>query len=329
VAAAAVLGVTALVAAGCGGSSPGGTPSGVTIGDHPSQSASPQRNKAATEAEVERLFGLAELPPGASLTSDRPHELSGPAMGTPSDSTLVDKVGYWHVEESADTAYRWINARTPKGLTQSGSSGGGGSNGVTESGVEWSEPDHSYATELQLDESVTSVGSGAVIRADGLGIWLDPRPVHDTATGSRLRVTLAAGCPHSDRGDVGVTNTGSDLNSALLPSAAPTAGLICQYGGLNATPRGGLAATATLTAAAARRLAIEAGGRSLAHSGGGVTSCPMDDGGVDVLALAFPGRSDVDLWISATGCEFISNGSIRGAGGLDVTRWIPRSKGPL
>jgi hypothetical protein len=49
----------------------------------------------------------------------------------------------------------------------------------------------------------------------------------------------------------------------------------------------------------------------LSHPGGGAVSCPMDDGSAEVLALAYPGRPDVDLWINLNGCAGVSNGSLR------------------
>ena len=36
----------------------------------------------------------------------------------------------------------------------------------------------------------------------------------------------------------------------------------------------------------------------------------MDDGSAEVLALAYPGRSDIDLWIQINGCGEMSNGHI-------------------
>ena len=60
-----------------------------------------------------------------------------------------------------------------------------------------------------------------------------------------------------------------------------------------------------------------------------MVSCPMDDGGVVVVALRYPGRADVDLWWAATGCESVANGHIRAVGGLNLSHWVARSVGPL
>lgn len=49
---------------------------------------------------------------------------------------------------------------------------------------------------------------------------------------------------------------------------------------------------------------------SLSHTVGGVGSCPADTDSAEVLALAYPGRPDVDLWIKLNGCGGVSNGYI-------------------
>jgi hypothetical protein len=105
--------------------------------------------------------------------------------------------------------------------------------------------------------------------------------------------------------------------------------LICQFGGGNAKPAFGLAGKVTLSGAEARRLAKRAQELPLSHTLGGEVTCPMDDGGIDVVALSYRGRPDVDLWVYATGCEYVSNGHIRADSGLDLTHWIARSVGPL
>jgi len=48
----------------------------------------------------------------------------------------------------------------------------------------------------------------------------------------------------------------------------------------------------------------------LSHPDGEVVNCPNDDGSAEVLAPAYPGRPDVDLWIKLNGCRGVSNGHI-------------------
>jgi hypothetical protein len=52
----------------------------------------------------------------------------------------------------------------------------------------------------------------------------------------------------------------------------------------------------------------------LSHPDGTAVSCPADDGSAEILALAYPGRPDIDLSISLNGCGGVSNGYITAAG---------------
>jgi hypothetical protein len=291
----------------------------------PAPTPTAQSNRAATRAEAGRLLALAPVPDGAIPTAQRPAGLDGPALGTPADGSLVDDDRYWIVHEPLATVAAYVRSHRPAGLKQSGSSSSGNVRGatVTSEGIEWSEPDRPYATGLELDEGMAPVAHGAstVIRADGMGIWLDPRPIRDTAKGPRLRVAVAAGCPSSDRGAVAVSNPGSGLNSALLPAGTPTAGLICEYGGGNIKPVFSLGRSTPLRAAAAVALAKEVRRLPLAHTEVVEVSCPMDDGSIDLVALSYPGRPDVDLWAAANGCATVSNGTIVADSSLDLRRW--------
>ncbi len=120
---------------------------------------------------------------------------------------------------------------------------------------------------------------------------------------------VAAGCPATDKSIVGVKNQGADLRRQLLPAAAPTAGLVCRYYGMNGHPWQ-LRGQTSLTAAAARRLATSMRRVSLSHTVGGVTACPLDDESAEIIALSYPGRPAVDLWVTLNGCRYIANGFI-------------------
>jgi hypothetical protein len=138
-----------------------------------------------------------------------------------------------------------------------------------------------------------------------------------------MRVTVAGGCPGSDARfagvprhrtyEFGVANHGASLGRRLLPAATPAAALECRYYGLNG-PAFRLRSATRLDAAQARRLAAAMTARPLSHVDGGVTGCPFDDEAAEVVALSFPHRADVDLWVKLNGCAFVSNGYIRTAG---------------
>lgn len=238
--------------------------------------------------------------------------LSGPVTGAPATSSLVDEVAYWRVPLPFAAAVAWVKSHPPRGLTASGSSSGGNANTVQIDGVAYAEPDTAVWVNAVLEVGVASGGaSTSYVRADGLVEVLDHVPAPDDAAGPRLRVSVAAGCPSRDQNDVGVSNTGADLRTSLLPSTAPTAGLICRYAG-----SGGTALTSQrLDASGARQLAAAVGRAQLAHLDDVETNCPMDDGSAVVFALAYPGRADVDLWWHSTGCQSIANGVISGSPG--------------
>lgn len=134
------------------------------------------------------------------------------------------------------------------------------------------------------------------------------RPVE---TGPRLRVAIATGCPARDAGVRGVSNAPADLADAvdltyaLLPVAAPVAGLVCRYHGLNG-PNFTLASSSRLDARAAARLAAML--RPIPRLDDAVWHCPWDDASAAVIVLAYPGRPDIDLWYGRTGCRFLTNG---------------------
>lgn len=262
------------------------------------------------QQEAERLLALARVPPGATQIASAPPSLPGPAMGTPVVDSVVDKARFWRVAMPSATTLAWIHAHGPRGLVTEGSMNGGGA-GTQTGGYSYTEPGADPGTSPALEMGVASAGDHAsVIRADGMVIWLDPRPVRDAASGRRMRVTVERGCPATDARAVGVTNVGRDLDRQLLPSADPVAGLICRYDGLNGHPALRLHDQQRLDAAAARRLARAMGQIRLSHPDGGATSCPADDESVTVLALSYTNRSDVDVWFARTGCPRIANGHI-------------------
>ena len=256
-----------------------------------------------------RLLALARVPPGATEIASPPADLSGPALGTPATSSLIDHARYWQVPMSFVATLAWVKAHPPAGLTNLGSSSGSGP-GEQSAGYSYGASDSPTATGGSFEIGVASVSADVSdIRADGVTEWLDPVPLRDDAPGPRMRVTVASGCPSTDANDAGVTNDATDLNTKLLPSAATTAGLVCEYAGLNGKPFGLIKST-TLNGTAAAQLAAAITGSSLSHLDNITTSCPMDDGSVTVLVLTYAGRADVDVWYARTGCQWLANGYI-------------------
>jgi hypothetical protein len=296
--------VPALALAGCGGAT--GRP--IVAAYTPPTAAG---NRTAAEAEARALLALTPLPPGANPTTTRPALLSGPPLGSVLDASLVDQSSFWRVDRPADQTLAWIKAHPPTGLSRTGS-GMLSTPTAKVHGLGWGAPDTAAWRSAQLQVGIAADGdSASVIRADGMAVWLDPVPVRDSGAGPRLRVTVAGGCPATDRGYVGVTNPDQpDLDAALLPGGSPTAGLVCEF---TKSPR--LTSHRTLDATAAARVAAQARALPLGHSLGGPHSCPADFASVVVLALSYPGRPDVDLWLKPNGCGRVGNGHVETAVG--------------
>jgi hypothetical protein len=270
------------------------------------------RNKSLAEAEAARLLGEVRLPARAAALGKLPDSLNGPAAGVPSTSSLIDKTRSWHVPMALDAAVAWVQAHPPAGLTLGATASGGGPGGVEVRGFEFEAPDSAAWRGAQLQIGVATLPTGdSAIRADGIALWIDPRPMKDAAPGRRIHLTVNTGCPASDRGVAGVTNAGAgDLTERMVPTASPAGGLLCRYAGLNGTPSA-VVARRRLTATEAQRIAALAAAISFDHLDNEAPhSGPGGDGSATVLVLAYPGR-DVDLWYPRGGCAYLSNGDIR------------------
>lgn len=231
-------------------------------------------------------------------------------------SSLVATTVLWRVPMSVSAALTWARAHPPAGLTQQGSSSSGSSGSVTSVGLSYGAPDSPHWEGAELDLTLSPAGPRTTDwRIDGMAEWLDPRPLPDSGAGTRMHVSRASGCPKSDRGVVGVTNSGAGLDRALLPTARPTGAMVCRYEGLNGHPFR-LRVARTLSPAHARRLAGTVRSISLVHVDGGVYACGAADGSATVIGFSYPSRT-VDLWYQGSGCPSVANGTIRvdGAGG--------------
>lgn len=301
---AAGVGCAALAACG---SAPAPRPGHVTTPSKVSQVLA-STHKTQTSTETRRLIDLVTVPAGASPLTTAPEMLRGPAMGAQMSASLVDTSRLWRVPMTMGQSATWLAAHAPRGLTATGS--GNSTTGSVVTSMGWSYADDRRSTAWQnamLDIGIAPDGvNGSVWRADGIALWMDPTPATAPVGGRRLAVTVAGGCPGSDRGAINVTRGPA---TSLLPAGSPTAGLICSYNGLNGAASA-LRSQARLGTAQAGRLARSATAIDLAHTDGGVTSCPMDDGSVTVIALIYADGRDASLWANETGCRSVSNGTI-------------------
>jgi hypothetical protein len=123
--------------------------------------------------------------------------------------------------------------------------------------------------------------------------------------GPRVRVTLKSGCPHATTAyeDVAIV-ADPQSRHALLPTATPTAGLVCHY-----RQDGGLTATHALDATDAASLATVVAGIDLTPDTF-VHNCVADMGLANIVVLSYSSQPDVDLWWHASGCQTLDNGVI-------------------
>ncbi len=284
--------------------------------------ATARGNKRDSIHEARRIRGLDPVPRGASRVSQPPPHLDQPALGIPDSKSLVDKSAFWHVNEPMSEVWRYVRSHRPSGFSESGTGEETAHGRVVEHGIAWSEPDTSYAEQLTAAVSLSHDGRKATwLRADGMGLWLDPRPIKDSASGRRLRVLTTGSCPPSDRHAVGVRNPnpGGSLDHHLLPPREqPTEGVVCRYSGVNGQREFHNTGRDRLDRTAARRLAQKASALPVAHTDGDVVNCPMDDGRYAVVVFRYPGRPDIDLWTARSGCATTANGHIVVNGGIPL-----------
>jgi hypothetical protein len=280
------------------------------------QVATAAGNRAAAWAEAARLLSLARVPPEAMRLVRPPRALPGPALGRPAVASLADRVLAWRVGMPFAAVQAWLSDHPPRGLPSDGSASGGNARTgqTTMTGTSYRGPASRAWQSADLEISAAPAGPDAgMIRADAVIVWLDPRPVPSGPGAHPVRITVAGACPASDQGVTGVANPGARLTRRLLPPGQPTAGLRCRYDGLNGHPWH-LVAAKRLTTPAARQVARSMARLPLSHPASEVVNCPADDGSAELLALAYPGRTDVDLWVKLNGCGGVSNGYITAGG---------------
>jgi hypothetical protein len=269
------------------------------------------QNKAYAQSAADQLVAKASLPPGAVGVRIQPVGLTGPALGTPGVSQLIDTVKYYSLPMSLSQAYAWFRANPQHGLTPSGTSSGSDPRGAVTYGFQYDPiaDTHSPWGTASLQIGLVTQGSTTGVRVDGVAQWIDPTPTRDASHGPKIRVTIAGGCPASDRGLAIGNPDAPDLDHQLLPAATPIAALKCTYDGLNGHPfrlasSQHLNATQAAAAAAVIR-AVPLGSRGLE-----ARNCPADDARANIVVFAYPGRADVDIWEHTAGCPSTDNGHI-------------------
>ncbi len=302
-----------VLVAGCGTARPS-APAPKAPASSPASPATAAGNRAAAQAEAARLLALAQLPPGSARQARPASSLPGPVLGGSSATSVVDRVEAWRVGSPFAVVKAWVSAHPPRGLPSGGSASGATAGQQTMFGKGYRGSANRAWQSANLEIGVAPAGADAsAIRVDAVVVWLDPRPITAGPGSHPVRVTVAGGCPATDRGVTGVSNPGAGLTKRLLPGGQPTAGLRCRYDGASGHPWR-LVASQRLTAAAARQAARSMAARPLSHPDGGSVSCGAINGSAEVLALAYPGRPGVDLWITLGGCGGVFNGYITTGG---------------
>jgi hypothetical protein len=129
--------------------------------------------------------------------------------------------------------------------------------------------------ELNIVEAVSTsqFGQVAIVQAEAIVDWLDPRPAPDNTPGPRAHVAVRDECPACDTRLAGVRNSEAPLTTRLLPPGRPTKGLLCIYSWTTRGVTSPLVRKLHLGMAPACRLAASAGALSLSHGDRLISSC--------------------------------------------------------
>ena len=152
--------------------------------------------------------------------------------------------------------------------------------------------------------TVTVVAISVVVMLSGCSnptSWFRPRT-------PAISMKASPPCPSSVGKARDVSNPIASNSDLLVLSTKPTKGLICVYGG--AFNPGGPVKQIVLNASQASRLAMAVRKVSLQPPPSGAVNCPEDTASFAIIALAFSGSPDEDLWWNSSGCQTLDNGTV-------------------
>lgn len=116
-----------------------------------------------------------------------------------------------------------------------------------------------------------------------------------------VRVLVSDGC----RSVLGGQDVVNSYTGDELVAPGPVGGLICRY-----SSNRSLYASVDLATRDAVRLSVVIDAISTATPQG-TFHCPAAVDSASIIAFAYAGRADVDLWFNDSGCETLDNGRIR------------------
>jgi hypothetical protein len=239
-------------------------------------------------------------------------------------SNQLNRSRSWKLPMSFDDARAWLKSYNPPAFARHGlmMENASDSTGRATGPGDYNVADRTYGdlhrghwSNALLNVSVSrGSGGSAYLNAFGLVHPLDDHPRRDTGPCTRMRVLVDQPCPDApatERGfpQPGVKNPGQpDLDQVLVPAGTPTGGRICFYGNeFTASAQRVLdGPAAARIARAARQVHLEHDDYDGPHTGLG-NNIP----GMVVLALAYPGRPDVDVEAnSMNGIGYVANGHV-------------------
>jgi hypothetical protein len=161
-------------------------------------------SRALAVASAQRLLGLLVLPAGSRRLPARPvpQSLSQPGVSIGGPGNFLDRDRLYRLPMTVAHAIAFLRAHEPRGTVNSGTGGGGTSDGVTITAIAFTKRRVSRGiNQIVLVETLTPGAAGSsLLRADAQVVWYPPRSAAEYLIAARLRsvrITLTS----SDRTD--------------------------------------------------------------------------------------------------------------------------------